>query len=102
MQDPPSAGVVVALGYGAWEKAKARPHVCMVLPEDCEPSDFRWPTNRQPALIIETGPPNDVRLRCMAEALIRAGAPSVVGLRHSFMDSDPRIFFECGVSDCAA
>lgn len=101
LADPPSAGVVVTLGPDAWPKSKARPHVCMVLPDECDPSELRWPTNRQPALILETGPPNDARLQCMAEALIRAGAPSVVALRDSLMDSDPRVFFELGYRDDA-
>ena len=99
--NPPSAGVVVTLGPDAWPKAKAFAHECMVLPDECEPSEFRWPTNRQSALILETGPPNDARLQCMAEALIRAGAPSVVALRDSLMDSDPRVFFVLGDGDDA-
>ncbi len=102
LADPPSAGVVVALGPDAWAKAKARAHTCLVLPEKSGPSEFHWPSNDQPALILETGPPNDARLQRMAEALIRAGAPTVVALRDCVMDSDPRVFFEVGESDVAA
>ena len=102
LADPPSAGVVVALGPDAWAKAKARVHTCLVLPDESDPSEFRWPSNNQPALIFETGPPNDQRLQQMAEALIRAGTPSVVALRESLLDSDPRVFFEVGDADVAA
>lgn len=101
LADPPSAGIVVAIGPDAWNKARVRPHACMVLPDECDPFKFRWPSNRQPALILETGPPNDKRLHRLAEALIRAGAPSVVALRDSLMDSDPRIFFELEDGDDA-
>ena len=102
LADPPSAGIVVAIGPGAWAKAIGRSHTCLVLPDVSDPFAFRWPSNNQPALILETGPPNDARLQRMAEALIRAGAPAVVALRDSAIDFDPRVFFEVGKSDVAA
>ena len=94
MNDPPSAGVVVAIGPQAWQRAAKRPFLCMVLPDDSKPADFRWPSNKQSALVLETGPSNDTRLRNMAESLIAAGAPSVVALRDSELHADPRVFFE--------
>ena len=67
----------------------------MVLPEDCEPGDFDWPSNGQPALIHERGDIDDDRLHSMAEALILAGAPTVVAIREALLThGDPRVFFD--------
>ena len=99
----PSAGIVVAIGPGAWEFAKRQTFVCMVLPIDGQPRDYEWPSDGQAALIHERGECNDDRLRSMAEALLRAGASSVVAIREALLgDYDPRKFFDAEVIDVAA
>lgn len=91
---PPSAGLVVATGPRAWDAAARRGHVCLVLPDDVEPSALRWPATSESALILETGEPNDARLAALALELMRAGAPSCVALRESGRAGDPRVFFQ--------
>jgi len=91
----PSAGIWVAIGPSAWKFANSRTFPVMVLPEDRDPKDFEWPSNRQPALIQERGDLNDERLYATAEALILAGAPSVVAIREALLNlDDPRVFFD--------
>ncbi len=75
----------------------------MVLPDDSEPEDFRWPSDGKAALIHERGIYDDNRLRAMAEALLRAGASSVIAIREALLNEyDPRVYFEPGVLDVAA
>ncbi len=101
-QTAPIGGVRVAIGPGAWKFQEKHTHPIMVLPEDAEPGDFRWPVDNRPALIFELGIYDDNRLQAMAEALLRAGASSVVAIREALMDGDPRVFFDQGVIDVAA
>lgn len=102
----PSAGPWVAIGPGAWKFAKGFHFPVMVLPDDASPCDFRWPSDGKAALIHERGVCDDNRLRAMAEALIQAGAPSVVALREALADfttrDDPRVFFDPEVLDVTA
>ena len=103
LEQLPSAGIWVAIGPGAWDFAKIRSFPVMVLPEDREPHDFDWPSNGQAALIHERGDYNDDRLNSMAEALILAGAPTVVAIREALLiDGDPRVFFDKEYEDVAA
>ncbi len=103
LKEKPSAGIWVAIGPGAWRFAQVRTFPVMVLPEDNKPSDFDWPTNGQPALIHERGECNDERLHAMAEALLLAGASSVVAIREALLsDDDPRVFFDPVAKDVAA
>ncbi len=75
----------------------------MVLPDDANPEAFGWPSDGKPALIHERGEYNDSRLTSMAEALLRAGASSVVGIREALLDDyDPRKFFDAEVIRAAA
>ena len=103
LEQRPSAGIWVAIGPGAWRFAEVRTFPVLVLPEDKEPDDFDWPSDGQPALIHERGDFNDERLRSMAEALLLAGAPSVVAIREALLDhDDPRVFFDQVSEDVAA
>ena len=103
LEQVPSAGIWVAIGPGAWRFAKTRSFPVMVLPEDNDPGDYEWPSNKQPALIHERGEYNDERLQAMAKALLLAGAPSVVAIREALLDAgDPRVFFDPVASDVAA
>ena len=103
LEEKPSAGIWVAIGPGAWRFAKARSFPVMVLPEDCEPGDYKWPSNGQAALIHERGDYNDERLHAMAMALLLAGAPSVVAIREALVEAgDPRVFFDPVAADVAA
>ena len=102
-QPVPPSGVRVCLGPGAWGKSKAHAFPIMVLPQDKTPSEYRWPSDGGPALIFECGEYNDDRLRSMAEALLIAGASSVVAIREALLnDYDPRKFFDAEVIDVAA
>ena len=105
-QPVPSSGVRVAIGPGSWDYQKKYQKYqapIMVLPDDANPDDFQWPSDGGAALIFERGEYNDVRLRSMAEALLRAGAPSVVALREALLhDYDPRVYFDAEVIDAAA
>jgi len=96
-------GVRVAIGPQAWKFAKNQRHPTMVLPDDANPEDFGWPSDGKPALIHERGTYDDNRLRAMAEALLVAGASSVVAIREALLnDYDPRKFFDVEVLDVAA
>ena len=102
-QPVPPSGVRVAIGPGAWAFQKAHHCPIMVLPEDAQPPDFEWPSDGKPALVHERGAYDDNRLRAMAEALIYAGASSVVAIRVALLDQyDPRVFFDPEVQDAAA
>ena len=102
-QPVPPSGVRVAIGSGAWNFQKKHHVPIMVLPDDANPEDFGWPSDRKPALIHERGDYNDSRLTSMAGTLLRAGAPSVVAIREALLDDyDPRKFFDAEVLDVAA
>lgn len=109
-QPVPPSGVRVAIGPGAWdyqkEYQKYRAPI-MVLPDDANPDDFQWPSDGGPTSILERGEYNDIQLRSMAEALLRAGALSVVAIREALADpnqfgTDPRVYFDAEVIDVAA
>ena len=102
-QPVPRSGVRVAVGPGAWDFQKKHHCPILVLPDDANPDDFGWPLDAKPALIHERGTYDDNRLRAMAEALLRAGASSVVAIREALLDlDDPRVFFDPEVIDVAA
>ena len=102
-QPVPLSGVRVCLGPGAWDFQKKHHVPIMVLPDDANPEDFGWPSDGKPALIHERGDYNYSRLTSMAEALLRAGASSVVAIREALLnDYDPRKFFDAEVIDVAA
>ncbi len=102
-QPIPPNGIQVAMGPGAWRFQ--RQHTCpiMVLPDDANPDDFVWPSDGKPALIHERGPCDDGRLYAMAEALLRAGASTVVALREALLNThDVRVYFDAEVTRAAA
>ncbi len=106
-QPVPISGVRVAIGPGAWDFQETYCHPIMVLPDDANPDNFRWPSDGGPALIFECGEYNDIRLRSMAEALLLVGASSVVAIREALADpnqfgTDPRVYFDAEVIDVAA
>ena len=102
-QPVPRNGVQVAVGPGAWDFQKRHSSPIMVLPDDTNPDDFGWPSDGGPALIHERGTYDDTRLRSMAEALLCAGAASVVAIREALLkDYDPRVYFDVEVHDVAA
>lgn len=102
-QPVPPSGVRVALGPGAWDFAKKQFHPTMVLPEDANPGDFRWPSDGKPALIHERGDYDDERLDALAQALLNAGAGSIVAIREALLDDyDARVFYDAEVLDVAA
>lgn len=106
-QPVPPSGVRVAIGPGAWNFQKKHHVPIMVLPDDANPDDFRWPSDGKPALIYECGTYDDNRLRAMAGALLMAGASSVVAIREALANpnqfgTDPRVYFDAEVIDVAA
>ena len=91
----PSNGVRVAIGPGAWDFQKRHHCPIMVLPEEAQINDYEWLTDGRSALVFERGPPDDDRLVAVAEALLCAGASSVVAIREALLDGDdPRVFFD--------
>ena len=95
VEDPPSAGLWVAVGPDGWQFANSKPFPVVVLPTDRKPSDYQWPQTAGAALIFETGDRDDSLLRDLAEALVTAGAPAVVAIRESLLQcSDCCLFFE--------
>ncbi len=102
-QPVPPSGVRVAIGSGAWDFQKKHHVPIMVLPDDANPEDFGWPSDGKSALIHERGIYDDNRLGAMAEALLRAGASSVVAIREALLnEDDPRVFYDAEVMDVAA
>ena len=102
-QPVPASGVRVCLGPGAWDFQKKHHMPIMVLPDDANPEDFGWPSDGKSALIHERGIYDDNRLGAMAEALLRAGASSVVAIREALLnEDDPRVFYDREVMDVAA
>ncbi len=102
-QPVPPSGVRVAIGPGAWGFQKTHHVPIMVLPDDADPGDFGWPSDGKPALIHERGTYDDSRLGAMVEALLRAGASSVVVIREALLnEDDPRVFYDAEVMDVAA
>lgn len=94
-QPVPRSGVQVAVGANAWDFAKTHPHPIMVLPADVRVQNYRWPSDGQPALIHERGDHNDERLDTLAQALLRAGASSVVAVREALLNEyDARVFYD--------
>ena len=102
-QPVPRSGVRVAIGPGAWDFAEKHSLPIMVLPDNKQPNEYRWPSDGGPALIHERGYFGDDRLRAMATTLLYAGASSVVAIREALLgDYDPRKFFDAEVIDVAA
>ena len=100
-QPMPRNGVRVAIGPGAWDKARRTSqdnYPLMVLPEGEDAASFRWPSDGGPALVFETGQPDDMMLAGLARELLLAGASSVVAIREAYSDfhdsRDPRVFFD--------
>ncbi len=99
----PKSGVRVALGPGAWNFAKKHHCSIMVLREDAQPGDFKWPSDGKSALIHERGDYNDARLDSLAHCLLKAGASSVVAIREALLSEyDPRVFYDQEVIRAAA
>ena len=102
-QPVPRNGVQVAIGPGAWEFKKRHGSPIMVLPDDADPDEFKWPSDCGPALIHERGTYDDKRLQLMAEALLRVGVSSVVVIREALLtEYDPRVFFDRELVNVAA
>ena len=98
-----TSGIRVAVGPRAYDKADAHAFPIMVLPQDKSPREYRWPSDGGPALIFECGEYNDENLDALAQALLRAGASSVVAIREALLnDYDPRVFYDAEVLDVAA
>lgn len=101
-QPVPRSGVRVAIGPGAWDFAKDHHCPIIALPEGEPASNFTWPSDGGPALIHELGEANNARLKDLATELLLAGASSVVAIRESLLDHDPRVYFDLEVIDVAA
>lgn len=100
LAEPPSAGLVVAFGADAWGFARSRAFPCLVLPDDEPASTFDWRAftgiKSGPALIHECGAGNEGLLDELARELMRAGAPTIVAIRHSRLHTDSRVFYVPG------
>ena len=87
----PRNGVQVAIGPGAWNFQKKHSSPIMVLPDDANPEDFVWPSDRNTALIYECGTYDDDRLEAMARTLLVAGSSSVVAHRSATLAGYPKL-----------
>ena len=95
LDNPPREGFQVACGSDPWKIAKGKPFPVVVLPPGSKPSDYEWPATSGPATIFETGPQDDALLHELAKTLMLAGAPSVVAIRESLLQSpDCCLFFK--------
>ena len=95
LDNPPSAGLWVAVGPRSWDIAVQKPFPVVVLPPGAQPADYEWPTTAGAALIFETGPCDDELLLELATMLMLVAAPSVVAIRESLLQSpDCCLFFE--------
>ena len=102
-QPVPNTGVRVVIGRDTWDYAKNHWHPIIALPDGRHPSEYRWPSDGKPALIHERVDYNDELLDAMAQALLQAGASSVVAIREALLnDYDPRVFYDAEVLDVAA
>ena len=101
-QPVPRSGVRVAIGPDAWDFAKKHYYPIMALPEGQPASNFTWPSDGGPALVYERGEANNAKLKALATELLLAGASSVVALRESLLEHDPRVFFDLEVLNVAA
>lgn len=95
LAERPGAGLVVAIGPGAWDVARRWGYPVVVLPPGDDPAGYRWPAHRYGAVLHEAGPADDGLLTATAAALLRAGNPVVVAVRWSLFGSgaDSRHFF---------
>lgn len=74
--------IVVAIGPWAWNYAKADAlNRALVLPEDRDPFDFRWPVAGIDVLLLELGVFDTDRLERTALALLCHGAACVRAIR---------------------
>lgn len=74
--------IVIAIGPWAWNYAKAdQGNRALVLPEDRDPFDFRWPVAGIEVLLLELGVFDTDRLERVALALLCDGAACVRALR---------------------
>ncbi len=95
LDNPPGAGLWVAVGSDPWKIAKGKPFPVVVLPTGAQPADYEWPATAGAAIIFETGPQDDALLHELAKTLMLAGAPSVVAIRESLLRSpDCCVFLE--------
>ena len=90
----PSSGIQVAIGPTGWAFAKRDRRIIMVLPFDEDPQGYRWPLNKNGALVHERGQYDDRRLIAVAKALLEAGSPFVVALREALTrPACPDVYF---------
>ena len=88
IDERPALGPWVYFGAQAWRRAEALELVdavnypAMVLPPERQPEEYKWPVRRQDVLALETGPPDDMRLRRLVQVLLESGAASVVVRRN--------------------
>jgi len=78
---PPSCGVWIACGPNAWDFTKLKPFPVLVLPDECDPADFRWPVADQDVLLIEVGTYDTERVERIAQVLLESGARLVYPIR---------------------
>jgi hypothetical protein len=79
--DSGSCNPWVAIGPKAWDVDRIKSFPVMVLPDDRDPADFSWPVAGLEVLVLEVGTYNTARLERLAQALLTAGAVSVLASR---------------------
>jgi hypothetical protein len=72
----------------------------MVLPENTDPVDFRWPVADQDVLLVEVGTYDTGKLERIAQVLLESGASMVLPIRTQ--DFNYRRIFWRSEEDAAA
>jgi hypothetical protein len=72
----------------------------MVLPENTDPVDFRWPVADQDVLLVEVGTYDTGKLERIAQVLLESGARMVLPIRTE--NFDDRTFYWRSEKDAAA
>ena len=77
----PSSGIRVWIGPSAWDRAKRCGYPAMVLPDETDPAEYRWPVESEGVLVFEHGVYDTDRLERVAQVLLENGAQMVYPIR---------------------
>lgn len=88
LDERPCCGPWIAMGSKAWDLARRKAVPVMVLPEDKDPANFRWPVRNQAVLLFEIGSSDRIRLERMVQVLLESGAKMVVPIREAELDDN--------------
>ena len=103
LEEDSGAGPWVAIGSGAWKFAGKKPFPVMLCPDKSDPADFHWPVQGLDVILIETGRPDDARLKNVVQIILESGARMVLAIREALLGlrkgQSPGSFFYRDLSD---